>query len=122
VTTDFSFSVENRPGTGAAALQVLGDAGINVIGACAVSGGSEVHIAVEDADSDAARQALQSAGVQMGEEREVLVTDVEDRPGAGAALLRRIAGAGVNMTFIYLATNNRLVLGVDDVATARSAL
>jgi hypothetical protein len=58
----------------------------------------------------------------MGEQREVLVTDVEDRPGAGAALLRRLAGAGINLTFIYLATNNRLVLGVDDVAAARSAL
>jgi hypothetical protein len=122
MTTDFQFSLENRPGTGAQALDALGQAGVNVIGACALSGGTEVHLAVESQDADRARQALQGAGVQMGQEREVVVTQLEDRPGAGAALLRRIAQAGVNVEFLYLATNTRIILGADDPQKLQSAL
>jgi hypothetical protein len=52
----------------------------------------------------------------------VLLTTVQDRPGEGAKLLRRIADAGVNVEFLYLATNNRIVFGVDDIQRARGAL
>jgi hypothetical protein len=122
VTTDFTFGLENRPGTGAQVLDALGRAGVNVEGACATTegGSATVHLAVEDAAS--ARQALSGAGVTVDAEREVLLTTVQDRPGEGAKLLRRIADAGVNVEFLYLATNNRIVFGVDDIQRARGAL
>jgi hypothetical protein len=120
--TDFTFTLPNQPGTGARVLDALGHAGVNIIGACAVSqdGDSTVHLAVDDAEE--ARTALQAAGVQISSEREVAITAVEDRPGAGARLLRRLGDAGINVDFLYLASNNRLVLGVADVNKALGVL
>jgi hypothetical protein len=36
MTTDFTFTLPDQPGTGARVLDALGQAGINVVGACAV--------------------------------------------------------------------------------------
>jgi hypothetical protein len=101
--TDFTFTLPNQPGTGARVLDALGHAGVNIIGACAVSqdGDSTVHLAVDDAEE---------------------ARTVEDRPGAGARLLRRLGDAGINVDFLYLASNNRLVLGVADVNKALGVL
>jgi hypothetical protein len=38
------------------------------------------------------------------------------------ALTRRLANAGVNVDLLYLATNTRAVIGVDDLDGARGAL
>jgi hypothetical protein len=79
-----------------------------------------VHLGVEDADGAGA--TLQSAGVQITGEQEVVITDVQDRPGAGGRLMRRLGDAGINADFLYLATNNRIVLGVADVQKAQGVL
>ena len=55
-------------------------------------------------------------------EREVVVVEVEDRPGVLADLTRRIATAGVNLELVYVATRNRVVFAADDLDALRSAL
>ena len=55
-------------------------------------------------------------------EREVVVVDVEDRPGVLADLTRRIAGAGVDLDLVYVATRNRVVFGAPDITALRAAL
>ena len=55
-------------------------------------------------------------------ERLVLVVSLEDRPGASAALLRRLADAGRNVDYCYLATNTRLVIVGDDPKSLAKAL
>jgi hypothetical protein len=122
VATDFRFSLENRPGSGARVLSALGQAGVNVIGVAAVSGGATVHLAVDDGDAARTRQTLEGAGVSIERESQVAMVAVEDRPGAGGALLQRIADAGVNVEFVYLATNTRIILGADDPQAIEQAL
>src|SRR5437588_9838694 len=100
MATDFLFSLANHPATGARVLSALGQAGINVIGLCAVTGGAVVHLAVEDGDAAAARQALEGAGVSVADERPVTVIAMDDRPGAGAELLQRIADTEANLAFV----------------------
>jgi hypothetical protein len=59
-------------------------AGVNIEGVCclATGGGTAiVHILVEDVT--VTRSALQNAGLEVSDEREVIV-DVEDRPGTMA--------------------------------------
>ena len=73
-------------------------------------------------DAPAARRALEAAGFQVRGEHDVLVIDAEDRPGMAAGLFRRIADGGVNVTFTYGATNNRIVVGADDVQKAARLL
>ncbi len=117
---DLTIRLENRPGQGADALEALGRAGINVEGGCSSGPEGLVHILVEDVAG--ARQALEAAGFTVGDERDVLVLSVEDRPGAAGAVLRRIADAGVNVDLLYVATNTRLVIGADDIEKARAAV
>jgi hypothetical protein len=122
MATDFHFSLENRPGTGAQVLNALGQAGVNIIGVAGTGGGSDVHLAVEDGDTDRARQALESINVSVSDQSDVVVVPVEDRPGAGAEILRKISQAGANLEFVYLATNNRVVLGTSDPDAVGQAL
>ena len=41
--------------------------------------------------------------------------------GAGGALMRRIADAGVNVDFIHLSVSGQLVVGAGDIDAARAA-
>jgi len=102
MATDFTITMEDRPGSLAKLGETMGKAGINIEGACAVTGGGkgEVHILVPDAA--AARSALKAAGISVTSEREVLVVDAKDRPGELGRVSRKLADAGVNIqTLLY---------------------
>ena len=119
---DLTILLEDRPGTMADVGEALGKAGVNIEGLCGFpcEGKGIGHILVEDAS--AARHALEEIGIEVHHERQVLVLEIEDRPGALGEVSRRMANAGVNADLVYLATGTRLVLGVDDVDKARGAL
>jgi hypothetical protein len=74
------------------------------------------------ADPTPAFEALQDAGIKIASEQEVIVLDIEDRPGALGEVARKLGDAKVNLTTVYLATNTRLVLGADNLAEAKAAL
>lgn len=119
---DLTVILEDRPGALAQLGEALGNAGVNIEGVCGVSsaGKAEFHVLVEDAAG--ARRALEDAGLEVSGERDVVVVDVEDRPGVVGELARRAADRGVNLQVVYVGTNNRVVFGGDDVETLRSAL
>jgi hypothetical protein len=74
-------------------------------------------------DAAATRAALSEAGIEVSDERDVLVVDIEDRPGTMGEVARRIGEAGVNIELVYTTFEAvRLVLGVDDLDKARAAL
>ena len=68
------------------------------------------------------KHALAISHLAVSREREVVVIDVEDRPGVLADLTRKIAKAGVNLDLVYVATRNRVVFGAPDVSALRAAL
>ena len=119
---DLTITLEDRPGTLAKAAEAIAKAGINIEGATAVPQGGRGELHILTRDSSATRRALESAGYKVETEQPVVVADVEDKPGAGADVFRRIADAGVNITLFYLATNNRVVLGADNIQKANEAL
>ena len=55
-------------------------------------------------------------------EREVVVVEVEDRPGVLADLTRKVAKAGIDLDLVYVATRNRVVFGAADLGALRAAL
>ena len=123
MATDLTLYLDDQPGELARIGDILGQAGANIAGLCAVTSGccqAEVHILVDKAT--AAFEALQAAGVRIAAEQEVLVLKVEDRPGALGEVARKLGTQRVNLTLAYLATNTRLVLGADSLADARSAI
>jgi hypothetical protein len=120
--TDLTVWLADQPGAMAGACEALGAAGINIDGCCAYPAGTagQLHVLVDEAAS--ARQALTDAGYEVVSDREVIVHELEDVPGSAGACLRRIADAGVNLELVYVATATRLVIGVDDLDAARTAL
>ena len=122
MATDLMVTLADEPGTLLRASEALGKAGVNIDGACGyVSEGRGVyHVLVADAEQ--ARRALIDAGLEVQEERRVVVTGVENVPGSAAAVLRRIAEAHVNIELMYLTADGRLVLGGEDIAAIERAL
>jgi hypothetical protein len=120
---DLIVSLEDRPGALGDLGEATGKAGINIEGVSGTTEGGQgvIHVLVDDAD--ATRAALREAGFEVRGERDVLVIDVEDRPGTMGEAARRIGNAGVNIELAYTTFGAvRLVLGVDDVDKARAAL
>jgi hypothetical protein len=121
---DVSVILDDRPGELARLGEATGGAGVNVEGVCCLATGSgtvTVHILVEDVTGT--RSALENAGLNVSDERDVIVVDVEDRPGTMAQVARKLADAGVNIELAYAAFDGvRLVLGVDDFEKAREAV
>jgi hypothetical protein len=58
----------------------------------------------------------------ISREREVVVVEVDDRPGVLADLTRKIARAGVDLDLVYIATRNRVVFGAPELDALREAL
>ncbi|MCW2556175.1 MAG: hypothetical protein JWP55_139, partial [Mycobacterium sp.] len=112
---DLTLYLDDQPGELARVGDLLGAAGANIAGLCALTGGggqAEVHVLVDDPTP--AFEALEHAGIKIVAEQEVIVLDVEDRPGALGEVAHRLGEAKVNLTTAYLATNTRLVLAADN--------
>ena len=119
---DLVIDIENSPGSLAEVAAAISDAGVNLAAATCLGTGerAELHILVPHAE--AARHALATTQVGVTREREVVVVEVEDRPGVLADLTRKIAKAGVNLDLVYVATRNRVVFGAPDLDALRAAL
>jgi hypothetical protein len=119
---NLTIALDDRPGILAELGEALGGAGVNIEGFCGYATGNKgiLHLLVDDAN--AARSALDGTGIEVEDERDVVVVDVEDRPGALGVIARRIANAGVSLNLAYLGTNTRLVLGADDLESVRHAV
>jgi hypothetical protein len=120
---DLTIVLRHRPGTLADAAQALGRAGINIDGACgfAVGGDGILHVLLEDADP--ARQALEEAGLEVRDDREVVqLRGLANEPGALGSALRRIADANVNLDLMYISPDGALVLGGTDLRGLRETI
>jgi len=122
MASDITVVMDDRPGMLAAMGEALGKAGVNIDGLAAITTGGKgyVHVLVEDAA--AASAALKSAGIDVGEMRDVLVLEVDNTPGILGAISRKIAEAGVNIEQAYIASGNRLVIAADELEKAAAAI
>src|SRR5437763_13881909 len=119
---DLVIEVENTPGALAEVAAAISDAGVNIAAATFVGPGhrAELHILVKHAE--AAKHALALSQLAVSREREVVVVEVEDRPGVLADLTRKIALAGINLDLVYVATRNRVVFGAADLSALQAAV
>ena len=114
---DLTIALENRPGALAEMGEALGRAGVSVEGggAFVVDGIGVAHFLF--VDGQAARKALEAAGIRVLEEQDVLVQKLnQTEPGQLGKISRRMAEAGVNIEVIYSDHNHQLILVVDDLA------
>ena len=122
MSVDLVIDIENSPGALAEVAAAISDAGVNIAAATCIGGGqrAELHILVPHAE--AAKHALALSRLSVTREREVVVVEVEDRPGVLADLTRKVAKAGVDLDLLYVATRNRLVFGAADLDSLKAAL
>lgn len=116
---DVAVELSDEPGTIASLGEAAAAVGINIMGFCGFpcEGVGVIHVLVDEVHSGA--DVFEAAGLRVMGRREVLVTPVEDRPGALGEMARRFADQGVNIDLLYLANETRVVLGVDDLDAAR---
>ena len=118
---DLTIALENRPGALAEMGDALGRAGVSIEGggAFVVNGNGVAHFLFED--GAAARSALEAAGIQVLEEREVLVQRLnQTEPGQLGKVSRLMAEAGVNIEVLYSDHDHQLILVVDDISKGRT--
>lgn len=117
---DLTIVLENRPGALAEMGEALGRAKVSIEGGGAWVTGETGTAHFLFADGAAARGALESAGIRVLEERDVLVQRLkQDVPGQLGLLTRRMADAGVNIEVLYSDHAHRLILVVDDLERGR---
>ncbi|HSB61629.1 MAG TPA: hypothetical protein VLI67_07910, partial [Vicinamibacteria bacterium] len=83
---------EDRPGMLARAAEAIASGGLNLDGFAEVEG--ILHVLTSDPRS--ARLALETVGLRVVAERDVVVAQVANQPGAAAAVFARLAEARVN--------------------------
>jgi hypothetical protein len=123
--TDLTVILDDRPGELARLGEVLGGGGVNIRGLAAFTGEGRgfIHVLVDDDVAERAVQELRSAGMGVADERDVLVVDVDDRPGSLGELARELAEANVNVDLAYTTFGGvKIVIATDDVDNARAAL
>ncbi len=120
---------EDHPSSLAELGEILGRAGINLVGFCGVSTGTQdtldvytIHLVVDDHDQ--AEAVLRGAGYIVRGDREVLVEDIggAGSPGTAGAFFRKLADANVKVDLCYITEDARLVVGVNDIEAARKAI
>ena len=119
---DLVIEIENTPGALAEVSAAISDAGVNIAAATCLGSDqrAELHVLVPHAE--AAKHALAISHLAVTREREVVVVEVDDRPGVLADLTRKIALAGVDLDLVYVATRNRVVFGAADLPALRAAV
>lgn len=108
---DISLVLEDRPGILAKVTEAFAKAGINIDGFSGASECGDTFHFLFIRDASRARNAIESAGYKVKDEREVALVDVADQPGTAATELKKVAQHELNIDLLYLATNNRLVIG-----------
>jgi hypothetical protein len=96
-------SVPDKPGEGARTLAALRDAGVNLLGISAFPHGarrSQLDLIPED--SAAFAKAAKSAGLKLSSKKSGFLIQGEDRPGAVAEVVQRLAKANINVTSVQV--------------------
>lgn len=96
----FYVQVPDRPGEGARALNVLKQAGVNLIAFSGFPVGRKGQLDFIPADAQAFRQAAKAAKWKLAGPKRGFLVQGEDRVGAVADLMSQLADANINVTAI----------------------
>lgn len=119
---DITIILRDSPGTLADLCEVLSGVNINIEGISVITykGECPIHILVED--GDAARKSLEAHWMEVISEREALIINIQDQPGALEKIARKLANSGINIEVSYLTVKGQLAIVVDDLVKTQSLL
>lgn len=94
----YSASIMNKIGEGARILGALRDAGVNFTAMWAYpSGSGKAQLEMIPEDSSRLVKAAKEVGLALGKKQQAFFASGEDRPGAVAELLAKLAAEDVNV-------------------------
>jgi hypothetical protein len=96
----FYITSPNKPGEGARALQTLKEAGVNLLAFSGFPQGRRAQLDVVPADPAAFKRAAKQAKWKVVGPKRGFLVQGNDRVGAVAELLERLAAAKINVTAI----------------------
>ena len=96
----FKVQVPDKPGEGARMLGVLGDAGINLLAFSGFPRNRRAQLDFVVSDPTVFKQVAKQAKWKVQGPKACFVVDGDDRPGATADVLAKLAGAKINVTAI----------------------
>jgi hypothetical protein len=95
----YYMSVADKPGEGARILAALQEVGVNLIGISAFPHGARrSQLDVIPEDSAAFAKAARTAGLKLSTKKSGFLIQGEDRPGAVADVMKRLAQSNINVT------------------------
>jgi hypothetical protein len=96
----FYIETPNRPGEAARALKALKDAGINLLAFSGFPKGRRSQLDFIPADPAAFVKVAKKAGWKLSAKKSGFLIQGEDRPGAVADILAKLADAKINVTAV----------------------
>ena len=94
-------TVSNKVGILANISKILADHGINIEGVAGYAAGNEAKIMIVANDTLRAKEALQKAGYKATKENEVVVLDLENKPGALKSITAKLAAEKIDIRYTY---------------------
>ncbi|MBP5617702.1 MAG: hypothetical protein J6X61_00945 [Clostridia bacterium] len=126
IIRQLSVFLENKPGRLCAAIDELAKAGVN-ISALSLADAAEYGILRLIVDQpDVAKEVLTASGVIVKTHR-VIALAMNDEPGGAGTILHLLAGAGVNIEYMYACVGHvtgkaLMVVRTDNAEKAEQAL
>jgi hypothetical protein len=118
---DLHIELTDRPGALASMGEALGNAGVSIEGGgvFVVEGIGVAHFLF--ADGEAARRALEDAGIRVVSVKEVVTLRLrQGEPGQLGKVARHMSDAGVNIEVQYSDHDHQLILVVDDLERGKA--
>jgi hypothetical protein len=123
--TQLVLNLQSKPGVLAHVAGILGKAGVNIEGVCAVETAGRGKIRLLVSDVAKAEAALKATKIRCGRE-EAISLSVENRPGVLAETAQRLAQAKVNIKCAYASAGSAgpaaLILTVSNLSKAVAVL
>ena len=125
----FAITIPNKTGEGAKVLGALEQAGVNMTGFWGYPvKGKKAQLDIAPADAKVFTKAAKKLGLEVADKRTAFLVGGEDRPGAVAGILGKLAAAGIatHAAQAICAGEGRygalIQVGEDDVKAAKKAL
>ena len=96
----FYIEVPDKPGEGARVLSALKEAGVNLLAFSGFPKGRRAQIDFIPADQAAFRAAVRKAKLKLVGPKTGFLVQGDDRVGAAAELMTKLADAGINVTAV----------------------
>ena len=98
---EIAVAIPNKIGILANIAKLLADHGINIEGVAGYATEKDAKIMLVVDDTLRAKEALQKAGYKNAKENDVVVVDLENKPGALKSVTAKLAEAKIDIKYAY---------------------